>query len=153
MAIFLNLFIPFLTFSLIYTISIETSPQFAFCVGKSYYNFLSTGHEHCSLYENMFSKAVCVGWTSFLILLMSNIFDMIFVYFCAKAIEDQTEASKEIISKNEYVKRRRYVLTNGNTFHFSFGYRICQFGLLIFQRGLLSWKGFCLRINILKGNG
>ena len=64
----------------------------------------------------MFSKAVCVGWTSLLMLLMSNIFDIIFVYFCAKAIEDQTEASKKMISKNEYVKRRRYVLTNDNTF-------------------------------------
>ena len=62
----------------------------------------------------MFSKAACHGWTYLLILLMSNIFDIIFVYFCAKAIKDQTEASKEMISKNEYVKRRRYVLTNDN---------------------------------------
>ena len=109
LAIFLNLFIPLLTFGLIYEISIETSPQFAFCVGNSYCNFFSTGFKHCSLYENMFSKAACHGWTYLLTLLMSNIFDIIFVYFCAKAIEDQTKASKKIISKNEYVKRRRYV--------------------------------------------
>ena len=109
LAIFLNLFIPFLTFGLIYRISIETSPQFAFCVGNSYYNFLSTDHKHCSLYENMFIKAACHSWTYLLMFLMSNIFDIIFVYFCAKAIEDQTEASKDMISKNEYVIRRRYV--------------------------------------------
>ena len=65
-------------------------------------------------------------------LLMSNIFDIIFVYFCAKAIEDQTEASKKMISKNEYVKRRRYILTNDSTFHFSFGYFVMR--IWIFRR-------------------
>ena len=106
MITFLNFLIPFVTFVFLYKIDTESMPAMALCNGKAYLNFFSTKYKLCN-HENIYAKYGCRIWSIFIHVFMSNIFDAILFYFCAREIKEQTEATKKMLSKSDYINRRR----------------------------------------------
>ena len=103
----INFLIPVITYGLIYKVNDETSPSLALCLGKAYKDYFTTEYLHCSVYENVFARYGCRIWSYILLLLMSNFLDVYFVFQCTKSIKDQTEESKSMISKKDYIIRKR----------------------------------------------
>ena len=108
MITFLNFLFPFVTFVFFYKHDTESWPAMALCNGKAYLNFFSTNYRLCE-YENIYAKYICRIWSIFIYLFMSNIFDAILFYFCAREIKEQTEVAKKMLSKSDYINRRRYI--------------------------------------------
>ena len=108
MTIFLNFAVPFATFTLIFKTDVESSPGVAVCVGEAHRNFFSHKYLVCD-YDDKYAKYACRFWSYSLLLLMANIFDIIFIILSAKAIKEQTESSKHMLSNKEYINRRRQV--------------------------------------------
>ena len=106
MITFLNFLIPFVTFVFFYKTDTESMPALAICNGKAYFNFFTTKYKLCN-HENIYAKYLCRIWSIFIQVFMSNIFDAILFYFCAREIKEQTEATKKMLSKSDYINRRR----------------------------------------------
>ena len=102
----LNFFIPVLSCVAIYKTDRDSSPAFALCSGEAYRNFFTTNYLFCN-YENFYAKWMCRIWVYSNVLLMGNICDAIIFFCCAKAIKEQMEASKNLLSKKSYTNRRR----------------------------------------------
>ena len=106
LTISLNFFLPVLSCVAIYKTGIDSSPSFALCSGEAYRNFFSTNYLFCN-YENFYARWMCRIWVYLNVLLMGNICDAFIFFFCAKAIKENMEASKDLLSKKSYINRRR----------------------------------------------
>ena len=106
LTVFLNFAVPFITFTLIFKTDVESSPGIAVCVGEAHRNFFSHKYLVCS-YDDIYAKYACRFWSYSLLLFMANIFDIIFIILSTKAIKEQTESSRYMLSNKEYINRRR----------------------------------------------
>ena len=78
------------------------------CLGKGYLNyFIPYQYESCP-YENWFSYIFCGSIQTLLYICMSNVIDAFCVYYCVQEIKTSTEETKNMLSKQAYVNRRRY---------------------------------------------
>ena len=107
MVVFINFIIPIISYGFIYNIDVESSPSFALCVGKAYLNFFTSEYNYCASYENIFARYGCRVWSLIIFILMTNVFDVYFIFLCSKLLKEQTEASKQMISEKDYISRRR----------------------------------------------
>ena len=76
------------------------------CLGKGYLNFLvSPTLVKCT--ENQFGKILCGTWLALLSILMSNVLDVFFIFYCFKDISKSTEEVRNMLSKEAYSNRKR----------------------------------------------
>ena len=103
--VLINYLLPYL--SLVFTS--EHAVGLDVCLGKGYFNFFSNQQELCS-YNSIFSTGAC--WTLMLLYAIgsSNILDAYIIFSCVKKIKSSTEETKNMISSQEYINRKR--LTN-----------------------------------------
>ena len=97
----LNFLVPILSWLFIFT---DNNIALNECLGKGYLNFLSTEVHYCKK-DNIF----CWVWLSLLSIFMANIIDVYCVYQCIKDIKQSTDKSRDLLSKQAYTNRKRYV--------------------------------------------
>ena len=97
----LNFLVPTLSWVFLLT---DNSIALNECLGKGYLNFLSTESHYC---KN--GDILCWVWLSLLSIIMSNIVDVYCVHQCIKDIKQSTDKSKNLLSKQAYTNRKRYV--------------------------------------------
>ena len=97
----LNFLIPTLSWVFILT---DNTMALNECLGKGYLNFLSTESHYC---KN--DDILCWVWLSLLLIIMANIIDGYCVYQCIKDIKQSTEKSRNMLTKQAYTNRKRYV--------------------------------------------
>ena len=97
----LNFLVPILSWIFILT---DNSMALNECLGKGYLNFLSTESHYC---KN--DDILCWVWLSLLLIIMANIIDGYCVYQCIKDIKQSTEKSRNMLTKQAYTNRKRYV--------------------------------------------
>ena len=105
-----NILLPFVSFLFIFKIDPENSPGLAICLGEGYHNYFSTQYHFC-YYDNTLAKVSCQFWFYLLAIFSSNILDFYWMYSCIKKLKDETEATKDMTSKEAYVRRKRYLMT------------------------------------------
>ena len=100
----LNVLIPTLSWIFIFN---DNSNALNECLGKGYLKFFSTKVELCSN-ENQIVQIFCWTWLSLLGILMSNIIDVFCIFYCFKDINRATENSRQLLSNQAYINRKRY---------------------------------------------
>ena len=100
----LNILLPTISWIFILT---DRNPELNECLGKGYLNFFSTKLQFCSN-ENQLKEIFCWTWYSVLKIMMSNVIDVFCVFFFFKEINKATEESRNMLSKQAYVNRKRY---------------------------------------------
>ena len=98
----LNFLVPILSWVFIFT---DNNIALNECLGKGYLNFLSTEVHYCKN-DDIF----CWVWLSLLSIFMANIIDVYCVYQCIKDIKQSTDKSRDLLSKQAYTNRKRYVI-------------------------------------------
>ena len=100
----LNLLLPTLTWMFVFT---DKSQALNECLGKGYLNLFETRFQFCSN-ENQFIEMFCWSWFTLLMILMSDVIDVFCIFFCFKEINKATEESRNMLSKQAYINRKRY---------------------------------------------
>ena len=98
----LNFLVPILSWLFIFT---DNNIALNECLGKGYLNFLSTEVHYCKK-----NDIFCWIWLSLLSIFMANIIDVYCVYQCIKDIKQSTDKSRDLLSKQAYTNRKRYVI-------------------------------------------
>ena len=100
----LNLLLPTLSWMFVFT---DKSQALNECLGKGYLNLFETRFQFCSN-ENQFMEMFCWSWFTLLLILMSDVIDVFCIFFCFKEITKSTEESRNMLSKQAYINRKRY---------------------------------------------
>ena len=100
----LNLLLPTLSWMFVFTDKSQTLNE---CLGKGYLNLFETRFQFCSN-ENQFMEIFCWSWFTLLQILMSDVIDVFCIFFCFKEINQSTEDSRNMLSKQAYINRKRY---------------------------------------------
>ena len=100
----LNVLLPTISWMFILT---DKSPALNECLGKGYLNFFYTRLQFCSN-ENQLKEIFCWTWYSVLLIMMSNVIDVFCVFFFFKEISKATEETRNMLSKQAYINRKRY---------------------------------------------
>ena len=104
----LNLLLPTLSWMFVLR---DKSQALNECLGKGYLNLFETKFEFCSN-ENQFIETFCWSWFTVLMILMSDVIDVFCIFFCFKEINKSTEESRNMLSKQAYINRKRYDQTH-----------------------------------------
>ena len=108
----LNILLPVISVGIgsVGTTSEQNPPGLSICLGEGYQNFFSGQSKilWCN-YDNPIGKFACRLFIVLQVILMSNLIDIYCTCFILKTINSQTEASKNMIGKNAYISRKKYV--------------------------------------------
>ena len=108
----LNILLPVISVGIgsVGTTSAQNPPGLSICLGEGYHNFFSGQSKilWCN-YDNPIGKFACRLFIVLQVILMSNLIDIYCTYFILKTINSQTEAAKNMIGKNAYISRKKYV--------------------------------------------
>ena len=108
----LNILLPVISVGIgsVGTTSEQNPPGLRICLGEGYQNFFSGQSKilWCN-YDNPIGKFACRLFIVLQVILMSNLIDIYCTYFISKTINSQTEAAKNMIGKNAYISRKKYV--------------------------------------------
>ena len=108
----LNILLPVISVGIgsVGTTSAQNPPGLSICLGEGYLNFFSGQSKilWCN-YDNPIGKFACRLFIVLQVILMSNLIDIYCTYFILKTINSQTEAAKNMIGKNAYISRKKYV--------------------------------------------
>ena len=108
----LNILLPVISVGIgsVGTTSEQNPPGLRICLGEGYQNFFSGQSKilWCN-YDNPIGKFACRLFIVLQVILMSNLIDIYWTYFISKTINSQTEAAKNMIGKNAYISRKKYV--------------------------------------------
>ena len=103
----LNFLLPILSWIFIFE---DKSPELNECLGKGYLNFKPQNLKTVTICsnENQLIETFCWTWLSLLSILMSDVIDVVCIFWFFKDINKATEESRNMLSNQAFVNRKRY---------------------------------------------